>query len=430
MAGEAPAICAACGTPLGPQEEEIDHPKDDNNPDNPHFTVQIRDSDDAERLQCNKTGQIAAVATPGEQEVGNTGKSYAEIFQEFHDELPPGVGEPAGGGESEPTQSGRPEPEPGGIYDIQEEKTQIDLLQEVVTNPRYGLNDEHIQEVRGWAQDMDGRLPPATLEDILKNLKGVQKQTASLIRQRYELKLNKWMRNQSTNDGGPQIGIGAPGAPGQSSSSFSGSRPTPTPSGGGKTGNQSPTKEELERGGRPSRGGPEPSPDNLREYRRTRRTQRRQEFADTATQKIAEEAADEIARQLIPEMGRYLGLPAKIVEAKIEKDPDWALELADRLDIDIMDLMEPSEQRKKEMREENNRSSPQVDSEVDDALERMRSGGQEESSQPHETPKSPPPQQQNASPMTGSPDEAPPTVEEEFEGEQQEKERAGEELFE
>lgn len=430
MAGEAPAICAACGTPLGPQEEEIDHPDDDNPPDDPHFTVQVRDSDNAERLQCNQTGQIAAVAAPGQEEVGNTGKSYVEIFQEFHDQLPPGMGEAEGGEESRPTQSSRQQSEPGGIYDVEKEKTQIDLLQEVITNPRYGLNDDHIQEVKGWAIDMDGRLPPATLEDILKNLKGVQKQTASLIRQRYELKLNKWMRQQSTSDGGPQIGIGAPGAPGQRGSSINRGGPSPTPSTPQDNGNPSPEDVELDDEGRQVRGGPEPRPDNLREYRRTRRTQRRQQFADTATQKIAEEAADEIARQVIPEMGRYLGLPAKIIEAKIEKDPDWALEVAERLDIDIIDIMEPSEQRKKEMQQEQQQTSPQVDSEVDGALERLRNGEQEESTETHETPKTPPPQEQDGTPMSAGPDDEEPFFEMEEEEAEPAQERAGEELFE
>lgn len=433
MAGEAPAICAACGQPLGPQEQEIHHPEDDNPPDDPHFTVQIRDSDGAERLQCNNTGQIAAVAGPGQEEVGNTGKSYAELFQEFHGELPPGVGEPEGDGESESKQPSRESQPSEPIYDVQEQKSQMDLLQEVVTNPRYGLNDEHIQEVRGWASDMDGRLPPATLEDILKNLKGVQKQTASLIRQRYELKLNRWMREQSQNDRGPQIGIGASVGPRQSGSSIGSGSPTPTPSPQQNEENQSPSKEELKKGARRDRGRPEPSADNLREYRRLSRTKRRQQFADTATQKIAEEAADEIARQVIPEMGRYLGLPAKIIEAKIEKDPDWALEVAERLDIDIIDIMEPSEQRKKEMREEEQRTSPQVDSEVDDAMERIRNGDAEQDREPNETTKSPPPQQTNESPMEASPEEDPPDFMEENEMMPQEEEaddREGAELFE
>lgn len=429
MGGEPPVICSQCGHPLGPSEEEIAHPEDENPPDDPHFKVQIRD-DGEERLQCIDTGRLASPAGPEDNNIGGDNLSYPELFKKHHGELPPGMGE--GGGEvgQQSGSGGRQQPTPGGIYDVKEEKDQMDLLRDVITNPRYGLNDEHIQEVQGWAVDMDGRLPPNTLEDILKNLKGVQKQTAKLIRQRYELKLNRWMRDHQSGEEGPPIGVTTGPMPAQSGSSPGNQGATPTPRGKQKSGNQSQEEQPSDTPDRQPRGRPSPSPNNLREYRRTRRTQRRQETMDIAAQRVAEQAADEIARELITDFGRYFSLPAKILEAKIEKDPDWALEKAEQFDIDIMELMEPSEKRKKEKQQQEKRDAPQVDNEVDNALQEVRENGQEQSEQTAETPNTPPHEEQDASPMSASPDEQgfSPEPEEPLPEEENEV-RQGEELF-
>lgn len=430
MGGEAPAICTQCGTPLGAREDEIAHPDDDDPPEDPHFQVQVRD-DDEERLQCRETGRLAAVATPGDDDIGSEGMSYAELFQQFHDEYPPGMGQPSGevGGESEPTR--RQDLKPGGIYDVDEEKNQMDLVEEVITNARYGLNDDHIQEVKGWAKDMDGRLPPGTLEDVLKNLSGVQKQTAQLMRQRYELKLNKWMRQQSQAEEGPPIGVSTQPLPAQSGSSSPRRNATPTPQGQQNNGNHSQQESEREKQERQRREEEESGSDNLRQYRRQRRTERRQNTLDVAAEQAAREAADEMAREFMDEFGTYFRLPAKILEAKIEKDPDWAIEKAEQLDIDIFEFLEPSEKRKSELGDDGSEAAPQVDNEIDNALSELSNDDQRGSEQPPETPKSTPPDDTDASPMSATPDdEFTPEPEQSDSDEEIEDEREAADLFE
>lgn len=430
MGGEPPAICTQCGHPLGPQAEEIAHPKDDDPPENPHFKVQIRD-DGEERLQCVESGRLASVATPKDDNIGPDNLSYAELFNEFHGEMPPGMGEASEEVGQGSTQGGGQKRSPGGIYDIDEDVDQMKIIEDVVTNPRYGLNDDHIQEVKDWAMDMDGRLPPATLEDILKNLSGIQKQTAQLIRQRYELKLNKWMRDRSQDDGGPPIGVSMQPMPRQRGSSGSSRRGSPTPQPERKSKNQSQEDEQRGRQDRQDRGRSDPSPDNLREYRRTRRTKRRQDGMDIAVQTVAEEAADEIARELVGQFGGLLDIPRTVLKRKAEKDPDWFLEKAEQLDVDIMEIMEPSEQRKKEMEEERQQSGPEVDNEVDNALEQLTEDETDKTQEQTETPMTTQENSSDAQQMDGNLNmELAEEAETENGTDNNEEERIGEEIFE
>lgn len=248
----------------------------------------------------------------------------------------------------------------------------MDLLKEVVTNPHYGLDDEQIQEMASWAQDYDGQLPPDTLEQILKRFKGVQKQTAELMRNRYELKLNKWVQKQQQDDSGPPIGVPRPSPPSQSGM---GPRPrptNPTPNQPNNEQNQNQQEEVSLEDNEPEQrvGGIETG--DLRERRRRRRVKRRNDTADIAAQQVAKEVAPEVARELTANFGQYFSLPAKIIEAKIEKDPDWAIEKAEQLDIDIFEFLEPSDRRKKELEEESQtQSQPEVDNEIDKALAEM-----------------------------------------------------------
>lgn len=429
MAGEPPTICTQCGYKLGSSEDEVAHPDDPDPPDDPHFKVQIRD-DDEERLQCVETGRLAAVAGPGDDSIGSENMSYAELFYQFHDETPPGMGEPEGGGR-EPTQDEqRQQRQPGGIYEIDEEKSQLDIVNDVVTNPRYGLNDDHIQEVREWAEDMDGRLPPQTLQDILQNLSGIQKQTAKLIRQRYELKLNKWMRDQSGVDEGPPIGVTTGPMPQQNGSQPQRSGPTPKGNKNKKQGNQSPNEEQRKKEERQARGGTSAGPSNLREFRRRRRTKRRQETMDIAAQRVAEQAADEIARELVGQFGGILDIPRTVLQRKAEKDPDWFLEKAEQLDIDILEIMEPSEQRKKEMGADSPNDAPEVDHEVDNALEQIQQQETQPAQQSTETNNNSPKEGRDGQPMSASPDENGFTPEpDKSEPEPEEDQREGAEMF-
>lgn len=411
MEGEIPPVCSACGAELGHPDNEVEHPEDDDPPEDAHFKVQIREQDDGERLQCKETGQLAQVISPD---------------SEKH---PANEGVPEGGrDEGQRSQSGgREEPQ---VYDLPEEKDQMDILKDVITNPHYQLEDNQIQEVRAWAQDMNGQLPPDTLESMLKNFNGVQKQTAELVRQRYELKLNNWMREQSSRDEGPPIGISSPApmpSPNQGGQPRRqrGNQPrpqhaTPTPDTPENSGNQSREEESLSGQEEQDRDVGGLPGDGIRTRRRARRTKRRNDAADIAAEEMAKKVAPEVAREFTQNFGRYFGLPAKIIEAKVEKDPDWALEKLDKLGLDLDDILEPSEARKKEMREEEERNrQSKVDHEVDDVLDQVSGGTREQPEpEPQPTPNEQPQQDENNKspgyeerderPMSASPHDEPP----------------------
>jgi len=428
MGGEAPVICTQCGYKLGESNQEISHPDDPDPPRDAHFQVQVR-KDGEERLQCTETGRLAAPAEPGDDGIGSEDLTYIELYESFYEEEPPGMGEAKGSHETSSNTVDRRERSPGGIYEVDEEKSQMDILADVITNPRYGLNDDHIAEVREWGEDMDGRLPPGTLEDILKNLSGIQKQTAGLIRQRYELKLNKWMRDQSNRDEGPSIGVSTQVMAQQNGSSRPSRGSTPTTPRDEDTKKQKEEEKPSTKQGRQVKERQGSDSSNLREFRRTRRTERRQEVLDITAQRAAEQAADEIAREFVSNFGTYFGLPAKIIEAKIEKDPDWALEKAEQLDVDVFSLMEPSEQRKKELRE-NGDTVPQADAEVDNALEQLTSNNVSTETDTAESTMSPRDDEQSESIMSDSADENGITPEPDDEPLSEEDDRDGAELFE
>lgn len=404
-----PTICKACGAELGQPEEEVNDPEADATPDDPHFEL-VRRDDGEKRFRCMDTGQMSAPISPDDD-------GYEEAYQEHH----------GNGGSPSPTESGQNQTtneQPSGgasraggqIFDFDEEKSQMEILADVVTNPHYELDDAQIREIRSWAQDYEGQMPPNVLEDLLKNMKGVQKQTAQLIRQRYELKLNKWVRKKQQGEQGPPIGVTGGRPMPQSRSS-----PTPTPS-PSSTPTPSPdkSKEKPEGDESPSRtndgrsgdGLDETSPFNsdLRQERRKRRIERRNEAMDVAVEEMAHEMAPEVARELANNFGTYFGLPAKILEAKAQQDPDWFLEKMDemeeKLGISLGDIMEESEAKKERQQKGNQKSQSQVDNELDHALQEMNGEEQTQTEPEQQTQNTntPPDLTKTEHPMKSTPD--------------------------
>lgn len=346
MGGDIAPACSSCEEPVGPPDQEIHKVDDDNPPDDPHFKEQQRE-DGETRLQCLNTGQLASVITPDDPE-------HPMNKEEGEPEGSRGVGNSS-------------ESDGGEVFDLPKDKTQIDVLQDVVTNSHYGLKDEQISEIRDWAMDYDGQMPPSVLEKLLDNMKGVQSQTAKLIREKYELKLNKWRREQSKNDDGPPIGALTGRMGGQMGTSPQPRPATPTPKNVEKDDNQD-DDDDISFG-------------DIGKSRRQRRVDRRQNVMDTMAEEVAEEAAPMVAQELVGNLGTYFGLPATVLEAKIKKDPDWVFEKAEQFDIDLMhiidELMEPSDERKKELKMKA-RGETEVDQELDDAVQDIESDGKSE----------------------------------------------------
>jgi len=401
---EAPAICKACGTPLGHPDEEVNDPEADATPDDPHFEVVRKDGDDKERFRCLDTGQIASPVAPDDD-------NYEEVYEEHHSSSLDGDGGSPPPTESEENQEGSSGVSPDQVFDFDEEKSQMEILADVVTNPHYELDEAQVREIRSWAQDYEGQMPPNVLEDLLKNMKGVQKQTAQLVRQRYELKLNKWVRKKQQGEQGPPIGVTG-GRP-MPQSRTGRSSPTPTPS-------SSPTptpnpdtseeKPELDEGtsdtgdgsGRDALDDSSPFNSDLRQERRKRRIERRNEAMDVAVEEMAHEMAPEVARELANNFGTYFGLPAKILEAKAEQDPDWFLEKMDefeeKLGINMTDILEESDAKKEQRNKQQQQGQAEVDNELDEALEEMNTEN------PNQTNNRPPNVSEAEHPMKSTPD--------------------------
>lgn len=347
--------CKGCGHALGDPEEDLHDPEGLSDvaqsmgikPENEDAHLIVRDGEKGWRYYCAELGQVTSIV-----------------------EEPPNVTQAKESGEGE---GGEPktEPEssaaadPNGVYDLPEEKDPLTVLRDVITKPFIGLNDEQIAEVRDWAMDYGGQLPPDILQDVLENMSGVQKQTAALARQKYEVKLNRWIQDQSQGERGPPIGVSAQPPPARRSGG-----------GGGSTGAAGPSAPEPQGppdGGAPppSTGGSEAPPtDDLVSYRRGRRTKRRNDALDTAAEEAAQQVAREVSGELVKEFGRYFGLPAKVLEAKAERDPDWFFEKLEKWDINLDAFLEPSDARKEEIREQ--ARGPEVDRDVDDALDRVK----------------------------------------------------------
>lgn len=359
--------CKGCGYALGDPEQDLHDPEGLSDvaqelgiqPENEDAHLIVRDGEKGWRYYCADKGQVTSIVPEPPGGGGDKGNREGQ------------------GGEPKSVSEQQAQAEPNEVYDVREEKDPVTILAEVVTKPFIGLNEDQVAEVRDWAEDYDGQLPPDMLEDILANMSGVQNQTAALARQKYEVKLNKWVQKQSQGDEGPPIGVTAQPPPGRRSRG--GRR-------GGRTGGSggSPSPEPAGSGSPPRRGGSDeniPTGD-LSTYRRGRRTRRRNDALDTAAQEAAQQVAQEMTGELVREFGRFFSLPAKVIEAKIERDPDWALEKMEQWDINLDAFLEPSEERKEEMREQ--ARGPEVDQDVDAALEQTQGERRERHPPPEE----------------------------------------------
>lgn len=348
--------CKVCGYELGdPENEDLHDPKGLSDVakdiaggpiENEGAHLIVRDGEKGWRYFCSETGKTTSIVPE-----------------------PPESGDEEGeGGSPKGERKRSPEGRSQDVYDLPEDKSAIDILREVVTRPFLGLNEEQISEIQDWANDYNGQLPPDILGDILSNMKGIQDQAARLARQKYEVKLNKWVRQQAQGDRGPPIGISSqPTGGGQIGRQGSGAATAPqrTRSGGsGEPGEPSQSREDTSVGGfNGDMSG------DIRKTRRIRRMSRRNDAMDIAAQEVAQQAAQEFTGEFLTELGRYIGLPAKILESKAKKDPDWFLEKLEQWDIDLDAFLEPSEARKEELRQRS--QPPEADRKVDEALERM-----------------------------------------------------------
>lgn len=351
--------CKTCGYELGSPETDLHDPeglsdmaKDvldgPNESEDAHLIV--RDGKRGWRYYCDTTGQVTSI----EME-------------------PPDKETEEGEGGSPNDESNEPK-EVGPVYEEPEQKTQKEILQEVVTNPSYGLNEGQMEEIKEWSEIYDNKLPPDQLQSVVSNFDGISKQTSVLMKRKYEAKLNKWLREQSKDNTGPPIGLPSPppaNPKGSSSKSSNKNRPSP------KEQKESHTREMVEDVASNQRV----DSSGMGSDRRSRRVKRRNDAADVAMEKVAEEAADEVARELAKNMGMGLGLIRKVLHAKAEKDPDWFLEkkqeIENSLGINVLEIMEPSDARKEEI-QGGKASSPTPDSMIDSALDDMSSNGVEE----------------------------------------------------
>jgi len=383
MAGESPPHCSACGTTVGDPEDEIGHPDESGGPEDPHFVIQER-KDGELRAQCTESGQLAAVIAGNKRINPISGEVTGTVEGE-------GEGE-----DREPTQEPEPDPEPteqpqqsrnSQVYDLPEDRDQEDVLMEVVSNESYGLSNEQIKELHSWSQDYDGQMPPDAVQEVLSLMNGINKQTAKLIRERYELRLNKWIREQNKEDQGPSIGAG--NQRGVKQRGRSAPRPTPSPT------------------PRPKENQPKPkeSPDPDPEPEDASRMEARQKRRSRAVDKAVDQFADEFAKNLASDAGSFFSdardIARTLLKKKAEKDPDWFFEKMEQYDMELVDtVLEPSDQRKEELT--GGSSGASVDNEIDDALDGLNGGvpgGEEEKT------REPDPAQTNSSPMTASPEE-------------------------
>lgn len=405
MPEQLPIICSGCGYELGDPKEEIKDPENDLDPDDPHFEI-IRGGK-GERQKCLEAGQFARPVGPDDDDYNDVLRKYNkdELVQEQPtggppDPQPKNEQKSQGGGQS---RSSSPSDE---VFDMEEEKNQMQLLAEVVSNPHYELEDGQIQEVKAWAEDYSGQMPPDVLEDLLGNMSGVSKQKAQLMRRRYELKLNKWIQDQHNNDSGPPIGIPGPNMGmrgGGSNGRGGGTRNQPTsPTPNGDTSGEEPKSDDHDPDGsrREDRSVGGAGYSDLRKERRARRVNRRNDAADIAAEEMAKEVAPEVARELTQNFGQLFGLPGTILQAKAERDPDWFLEKADeieeKLGIDIFEeFLESSDAKKQQDNQppQTGRSQPAVDDELDQVRNQI------DQTEPTSESDDPPPEPTETEPM-------------------------------
>jgi len=379
--------CSACGEELGPPPEVLHDPDNHfdiveggvSNPDDHH--VRAEDGPKGPRMFCSKTGQVTKIENGDPGGGSGTGE----------DRPPKQNAVPGGGG--------------GDVYDLPEESSAMDILEEVIATPVFGLDQEQIQEVISWGDIYDGQVPPDVVENLLKNLKGVSKQKASLMRQKYEAKLNKWVQRQSSDSGGPSIGVSA--SPPMPQSGGGAKRPQGPPNGGQQSPEPSPKRPpQPEPEGSGGRMGFDDGED-LREQRRKRRIERRNDALDVAAERFAEQATQQMAQDIGGIFGDIREVAHIAFKKKAKKDPDWFFEKMEKWDMDIVDaVLSPSEAMQEERESESGGGMGGFDADLD--VDEVMSSMEEDTG---ETAQQEPPEKTNRDgsqevddhPMTASP---------------------------
>ena len=343
-------VCKSCGGVLGHPEDELHDPEGEHpmsqklgiSPDNPDAHIVVSNGPgDSKRLRCSKTGQATKVMSKGE-------------YQKE-------VGEGSPSGDSQLRDQPRDPRTGGGIYEDSPDKDAMDILREVITNEAYELTEGQIAEVEDWGEIFDGQIAPEKLEAVLSNLSGVSNQKAKLIRDKYEAKISRWMREMSEGNQGPAIG----GIQGQSISTSSESA--------------GPTQEQIQRASEIARKRREQqqekkepqTPHRQRMSRRERRTMRRQDALDSAIDRAAMEMAGNFAQDFGTFFSDAREIMTTALKKKAESDPEWFFEKMEKWDMDLFDeVMSASEKKQEQQR-------IQRDAEVDDALEELMMGEDE-----------------------------------------------------
>lgn len=361
-----PKYCSACGEQLGPPQEDLHDPEGKFMPD----TVGKVENDDAhiEVISRENRGEVLRCT--------NAGEMGAKLLEQPPGENP--EGQPPNGAESQHQGNGGPSngaargPGGGGqVYDLDEDKDAMGILEDVITNKAYELDEGQIQEVMSWGEIYNGQIPPNQLQTILGNMKGVSKQQSKLMSRKYEALMNKWIREESQDDGGPALGglpgMGTPTQGAQPSSRPHPARAKPQQPSPQPQPEQDPEKEE-------SMEPPGPGSRN----RRQERQERRQEAIDKAADEFAYQFAQNAAQDagLMFQQVREIG--TTLFKKKAERDPEWFFEKAEKWDMDLFDeIMSESEAKRKQSEP----SEPQADADVDSALENVMSSEDDEVSE-------------------------------------------------
>lgn len=347
--------CKACGDKLGDPQEDLNDPEGEFIPD-----LGVIENDDAHIDVIYRDGRGSVLRCNHVNEMGT------KVLDD-----PPGEdpeGQPDNGSRPEPQPNGPPSNGGGGrrqktgeVYDLPEDKDAMDLLEEVISNPVYGLDGDQIKEVLSWGDLFDGQIPPQQLEEILSNLSGISNQKAQLMTRKYEASFNKWIKDQTDGDSGPTLGVGAGmtgNAPVQGSQG-----PTPMPSKPQPKPSPQPQGQEKSEPG-PSEDPPGPGSRD----RRTRRQQRRQEAIDEAAEEFAFQFANNAADDAGIMFREMRDLAVTLFKKKAESDPEWFFEKAEKWDMDLFDeVMKESEHKRKQ----DEPSEPSADVDVDQALEEV-----------------------------------------------------------
>lgn len=364
-------------------EKELGLPNEPVGDESSHVKIVYRDTGPIPR--CTETNQFTSFLTdpPGEESQGD-GNSENQNQSQAN-------GGGGNGGGAQPQQSPSRQQQ-GPVYDFPEDKDPMDILMEVITNDVYDLSKAQAKEVHDWASIYDGQIPPDQLEELLSNMSGVQKQTARLMRQKYEAKLNKWIQQQGEGQGGPSLGATVSAQTSQMPNMNTNPKPNPTPN--GNDGGDKPSPEEIKR-----RKQAQKKKQQQQEQKkgRDKRVERRQEVIDKAADEFARNFAQNAAEGAGTFFKDMREIARTLFKKKAEKDPDWFFEKAEKWDMELFDeLMTESDQKR--MTDEDGSGGPSADLEVDSALESVKSGGNNPQPRNEQTPSKPQPEQAEPEP--------------------------------